>query len=85
MCANKLRIVGFSWHRALKIYQLKYMVSFKCAAEEMTYPSINWTRKGDPPLCVTACNPNGPGLQSPLFRDHIIGIYRHSQDHIPCQ
>jgi hypothetical protein len=50
MCANKLRIVGFSWHRALKIYQLTSMVSFKCAAEEMTYPSINWTRKGDPPL-----------------------------------
>jgi hypothetical protein len=37
------------------------------------------------PLGVTACNPNGPGRQSPLFRDHIIGIYRHSQDHIPCQ
>ena len=35
-------------------------------------------------LGVTACNPNGPELQSPLFRDHIIGIYHHSQDHIPA-
>src|SRR5712691_1858357 len=35
-------------------------------------------------LLVTACNPNGSGLQSPRLRDHIHCNYRPLQDRIHC-
>ncbi len=36
------------------------------------------------PLPVTACNPNGPGLQSAQVWDHIHCNYRPLQDRIQC-
>ena len=35
-------------------------------------------------LGVTACNRNGPGLQSACFWDRITCLYRPVQDHIIC-
>jgi hypothetical protein len=36
------------------------------------------------PVAVTACNRNGPGLQSAHFWDHIICLYRPTPDHSIC-
>jgi hypothetical protein len=37
-----------------------------------------------PPLSVTDCNRNRPGLQSARFRDHILCLYHPTRDHILC-